>query len=146
MLMLLFNRCLVEPILAGRKVETRRVWKRCLVKPNRVYSASTDYSRDGIFAHLYIKYVKKQRLGEMSDEDAMLEGFSSLEEFKDVWIECYGIDSWDPMLEVYVIGFRVVDVVATTTAATHHERCCSYNVEQNHLMHNYHRYASMYDG
>ncbi|MEM4175921.1 MAG: ASCH domain-containing protein, partial [Candidatus Nitrosocaldus sp.] len=119
--------------------------KRCLVKPNRVYSASTDYSRDGIFAHLYIKYVKKQRLGEMSDEDAMLEGFSSLEEFKDVWIECYGIDSWDPMLEVYVIGFRVVDVVATTTA-THHERCCSYNVEQNHLMHNYHRYASMYDG
>ncbi|GBC73579.1 hypothetical protein HRbin04_00982 [archaeon HR04] len=128
--MLLFNRCLVEPILTGRKVETRRVWKRCLVKPNRVYTASTDYSRDGIFARLYIKYVKRQRLGEMSDEDAMLEGFSSLEEFKNVWIGCYGIDSWDPMLEVYVIGFKVVDVATITAATTTatpsilNERCC----------------------
>lgn len=109
--MLLFNRCLVEPIIAGRKVETRRVWKRCLVKPDGVYAASTDYSRKGIFAHIYIKYVRRQRLGEMSDRDAMLEGFSSLEEFREVWMRCYGSNSWNPMLEVYVIGFRVVDVV-----------------------------------
>ncbi|MEM1941933.1 MAG: ASCH domain-containing protein [Candidatus Nitrosocaldus sp.] len=113
--MLLFNRCLVEPILAGRKVETRRVWKRCLVKPNKVYTASTDYSRKSIFAHLYIRYVKRQRLGDMSDGDAILEGFSSLDEFRDVWVKCYGKDSWNPMLEVYVIGFRVVDVAATYT-------------------------------
>ncbi|MFN4336279.1 MAG: ASCH domain-containing protein [Candidatus Nitrosocaldus sp.] len=112
MLMLIFNRCLVEPILAGRKVETRRVWKRCLVKPDRVYTASTNYSVKGIFAHLYIRYVKRQRLGDMSDEDAILEGFSSLDEFRDVWMRCYGRDSWDPMLEVYVIGFRVVDATS----------------------------------
>ncbi|MCS6767499.1 MAG: ASCH domain-containing protein [Candidatus Nitrosocaldus sp.] len=114
--MLLFNRHLVKLIVSGRKVETRRVWKRCIVKPGNVYTASTDYSRKGIFAHLYIRYVKRQRLGEMSDRDAMLEGFSSLEEFRDVWIRCYGKDSWNPMLEVYVIGFSVVD-------ATVAERC-----------------------
>ncbi|MEM4715449.1 MAG: hypothetical protein QXW85_04930, partial [Candidatus Nitrosocaldus sp.] len=61
------------------------------------------------------RYVKRQRLGDMSDGDAILEGFSSLDEFRDVWVKCYGKDSWDPMLEVYVIGFRVVDVAATYT-------------------------------
>jgi len=103
---MLFNRSLMDKILSGRKVETRRIWKRCMVKENRIYAARTDYSKDSVFAYIYIKYVRRERLCDMDDHSAMLEGFSSLDEFKYVWIRCYG--SWNPMQEVYVIGFTTV--------------------------------------
>ncbi len=108
---MLFNKALVDKILSGRKVETRRVWKRCMVKENRVYAAKTDYSKDSTFAYIYIKYIRKERLSDIDEYGAMLEGFSSLDEFKDVWIKCYG--SWDPMQEVYVIGFTTLAPVYT---------------------------------
>jgi hypothetical protein len=133
---MLFNKELVEKILSGKKVETRRAWKRCMVREDRVYAAKTDYRNDSIFAYLYIKYVRRERLMDMmvlygkdshrcikfaylyikyvrrerlmdmGDDGAIREGFSSLQEFKDVWVKCYG--SWNPDEEVYVIGFEMV--------------------------------------
>jgi hypothetical protein len=103
---MLFNKELVEKILSGKKVETRRAWKRCMVREDRVYAAKTDYRSDSIFAYLYIKYVRRERLMDMGDDGAIREGFSSLQEFKDVWVKCYG--SWNPDEEVYVIGFEMV--------------------------------------
>lgn len=104
--MLLFKKELVIPILKGIKVETRRVWNKCMVKEGSIHKAKTDYRKDSTFALLYIKYVKRQRLKDMNDEDARKEGFNSLNEFINAWIRCYKY--YDPEMMVYVIGFKVI--------------------------------------
>ena len=53
----------------------------------------------------YIRIIRKfrQRLGDISLEDVRKEGYGSLEEFKQAWIEING--SWDPDLVVIVYEF-----------------------------------------
>jgi len=98
---MLFNKALVEKILSARRLRLgehgKGVWSE------RMYAAKTDYRNYSIFAYLYIKYVRRERLMDIDDGGAIREGFSSLQEFNDVWIKCYG--SWNPNGEVYVIGF-----------------------------------------
>lgn len=105
-MILLFKPEFVEPILRGVKTETRRRWKQPLVKPGLTYWAATGLRREDRFAVLKIVYVRKQRLGDMTEDDARKEGCRSLEEFKRVWRRVYG--HWDPSEEVYVIGFKVL--------------------------------------
>ncbi len=96
---------MVRPILDGIKTETRRVWKRCMVREGHVYKARTRYSRDGIFALIRIMYVKREKLGDIDTLAAMREGYATVDEFIKCWVNLYG--SWDPDLYVYVIGFRL---------------------------------------
>lgn len=104
--MILFKREFVDPILSSAKTESRRRWKRPLVREGGVYWAATGFRREDRFAKLRVKYVRRQRLGDVTEEDAKKEGCSSLEEFREVWRRVYG--SWDPDEEVYVVGFEVV--------------------------------------
>lgn len=46
----------------------------------------------------------KQRLKEMTENDAEKEGGYTLEEFKEIWEKINKV--WEPNLEVYVIGFQ----------------------------------------
>lgn len=105
--MILFRREFVDLILSGAKTESRRRWRRPLVKEGGVYWAATGFGRGDRFARLKVKYIRRQRLGEVTEEDARREGCSSLEEFKEVWTRIYG--SWDPCEEVYVVSFEVVE-------------------------------------
>jgi hypothetical protein len=103
---MLFKPYLIEPILDGRKTETRRLWKRCLVKANKLYDARTDFHNKSIFATIKITYVRKEKLGSINDDGIRREGCTSIEEFRKIWIDIYG--RWDPDTEVFVIGFRVI--------------------------------------
>lgn len=103
---MLFRPYLTEPILNGSKTETRRLWKRCMVKVNKIYDARTDFRNKSIFARIKIMYVRKEKLGSISDDGIRKEGCGSMEEFKKIWIDIYG--GWDPDTEVFVIGFHVI--------------------------------------
>lgn len=55
----------------------------------------------------YIEIVNKyrQRLGDITQEEARAEGFSSLEEFREFWENELG--PWDPDLLVWVYEFKL---------------------------------------
>lgn len=103
---MLFKPYLVEPILSGTKTETRRLWKRCLVKVGGVYKAKTNFRDNSTFATIVITYIRTERLGYIDSDGLKKEGCRSLDEFKQIWIDSYG--SWQPDARVFVIGFQLV--------------------------------------
>ena len=103
---MLFKRYLVEPILNGTKTETRRLWKRCLVKVGGTYKAKTNFGNNSAFATIMIAYIRKEKLGSIDSDELKKEGCKSLDEFKQIWIDSYG--SWQPDVQVFVIGFQLV--------------------------------------
>jgi len=103
---MLFKPYLVEPILKGAKTETRRLWKRCLVKVGSNYKAKTNFRSNSAFATIKIAYVRREKLGNINSNDVKKEGCRSLNEFKRIWIDSHG--SWQPDTQVFVIGFQLV--------------------------------------
>jgi len=103
---MLFKPYLVEPILNGTKTETRRLWKRCLVKVGSAYKAKTNLANNSTFATIMIAYIRKERLGSIDNDGVEKEGCKSLDAFKQIWIDSYG--SWQPDAQVFVIGFQLV--------------------------------------
>lgn len=97
-------------IKKGKKTQTRRIWKRKMVKEGGVYAAHN--SEKGIFQRkedapffIRVKKVWKEQLGDISESDAIAEGAKNREEFKRVWKQING--SWDPEQEVFVVKFEV---------------------------------------
>ena len=101
----LFKPYLAEPILNGTKTETRRLWKRCLVKVGCTYKAKTNFGNSSTFATIMITYIRKERLGSIDSDGVKREGCKSLDEFKQIWIDSYS--SWQPDAQVFVIGFKL---------------------------------------
>jgi len=97
--MAIFKRRNLKKVLTGSKVQTRRTHRRTW-KIGRTYSI-----RDRWFSkpqgHIIITRKFKQRLGDISLVDIKKEGFSSLEEFKQAWIEIYGNWNLDKIVTVY---------------------------------------------
>ena len=106
MYVMLFKQYLVKTILNGTKTETRRLWKRRLVKVGGVYKARTNFGNSSTFATIKIIYIKSEKLGAIDGYGIKKEGCRSLDEFKKIWIDSYG--SWQPSAEVFVIGFQVI--------------------------------------
>jgi hypothetical protein len=73
-----------------------------------VQKAKTKMLSKEFFAELYIEKVYKQRLGDMTDDDAYKEGGYTLEEYKEKWNEIYTNSPWDDDREVWVVEFHVV--------------------------------------
>lgn len=77
-----------------------------MVRVNGVYNAKTDFRKESIFAKIKIKYIRRERLGSITNDGVRKEGFRSIREFQKIWTDIYG--SWDPDMEIFVIGFQVV--------------------------------------
>ncbi len=94
----------VEKVMRGEKLVTRRPYtdtnihyfRKMVGRIVRLYEG-------GRWVHAVIVNVYSQRLGEVSEEDARMEGFRSLEEFKSVWRSIYG--GFSPEERVVVIEF-----------------------------------------
>ena len=99
---LLFKKSYVNKIINGEKTATRRP-KRPMVKPGGEYNI-----RVGFYTHLPDRFrvVKRfqQRLGDMSHDDALREGFRDLDEFHEAWEGIYG--THDPDQVVWVVEFK----------------------------------------
>lgn len=96
----------VEMILAGRKTQTRRAWKRPMAKVGGVYKVRTKLMTPEYHCKIEVTAIRKERLGDITEEDARKEGYASISEYYDVWERINGRGSWNPNQEVYVIDFR----------------------------------------
>lgn len=104
--MILFKKEHVDPILKGRKTQTRRTGRKRW-KVGAVRQAKTDYSNESEFAKIRILSVHQEQLGDITEDDAVAEGCNSIEEYKAVFQDIYG--HWDENSLVWVIDFERVD-------------------------------------
>ncbi len=105
--MLIFKKEFVEPIITGKKWQTRRL-KRPKVKIGGIYQCRTGRFSPHVFAKIKITNIRKQRLSDISEAEAKAEGMKNREEFLKVFREIYHLpDHLDP--EVWVIEFHTVD-------------------------------------
>lgn len=98
----------VEMIRSGRKIQTRRVWKRPMVKVGGIYKVKTKMLSKEYHCLIEVTGLRQETLCQIEHKDAMKEGYGSIPEYMDVWERINGSGSWQPDLEVYVIDFRPV--------------------------------------
>lgn len=84
--MIIFRARFIAPILDGRKTQTRRLWTRARVKSGGIYEGRT-YRAGKPFARLHVIDLWEERLGDIREEDAVKEGYSTSAEFlKDFFV------------------------------------------------------------
>jgi len=101
-LTLLFSRRFIPMILSGAKTQTRRP-NSPNVKEGGTYRLRAGNKPTG--RSITVTRVCTQRLGDVTQEEAAAEGFSTLGEFMETWANIYG--SWRPEQTVYVVEFRL---------------------------------------
>ena len=106
-LLAIFKRRHLRKVLNGTKTQTRRI-HRYTLSIGKTYAV-----RDRWFSkaqgHIIITRKFRQRLADISPEDVKKEGFSSFEEFKQEWENCYGPGSWNPDQIVIAYEFKLAD-------------------------------------
>jgi len=103
---------LVEKILAGEKTQTRRAisdnprspwWREeCSLKVNRAYALCPGRGKNQV-GKVVVTDVAQKFLGRMHYQDALAEGFGSVEEFRAYWERMHG--SYDPNQIVWKVSF-----------------------------------------
>ena len=90
---------LVEAVLQGRKTQQRR---------DGIYGYPGEtFQLDGI--SFIIKDLRRQNLGEMTEEDAHCEGYPSLEMYRNLILRMHKGMSWEAEHPVWVHDFGRVD-------------------------------------
>ena len=90
---------LVEAALSGKKTQQRR---------DGVYAYPDEtFELDGI--KFIVTSLERQKLGEMSDEDANAEGYPSLDMYKGLILKMHAGMIWNNDDQVWVHSFKRVD-------------------------------------
>ncbi len=105
--MILFKSEHVEPILSGRKTQTRRMGKRRW-RIGAIHECRTALFGEP-FAKVRILGVRQEQLGDISDADVRREGYDSVADYIQVFKRIYG--RWNPEKLVWVVSFVRVEVV-----------------------------------
>lgn len=105
---MLFKNEHIQMILDGKKTQTRRTWKVCKVKVGGLYKCKKELLSKDCFAKIKVNKLFKQKLCDMSEEDAIKEGYSSKKDYFDVFQKIYKIDPLTYDNEVYVVEFELV--------------------------------------
>jgi len=107
-----------QQILDNNKTATRRVINpgevllenptRLVVSGRTKWQVGKSYAiqpgrRKKAVGRIEITGIYQERLGQMTAEDALAEGFASLEEFQQTWIQIHG--HYDPNQSVWVVTF-----------------------------------------
>jgi hypothetical protein len=102
---MMFKKDLLEMVLSGRKTQTRRLHKN-LLKEKQKYVVKRNWYKNTEY-YIQIKKVYPQKLGDVSEEEAIKEGFSGLDKFREAWIRING--SWNPEMVVTVYEFELAE-------------------------------------
>ena len=102
--MILFKPEHVEPILSGRKIDTRRMGRRRW-RDGAVHQARTRMlDASSTFAHLRILRVTREPLGAITEQGAWTEGYDSRTAYLDAFAQINGSAPLD--LPVWVVRFE----------------------------------------
>ncbi len=108
---MLFKPDHVEPILAGRKTQTRRLGARRW-REGSIHACYTrpPFARGGAepFCRVRIKDVRRERLSSISMDDAVAEGYGSIEDFYAAFRRINAAQGLELDPEVWVVAFEVV--------------------------------------
>ena len=97
--MLLFKKKFIEKIRNGEKVQTVRLWKRCMMKSGqRSYIPGVGYIR--------IDSVEPIELAKLTDADAVPDGFPSAEALRTELCILYSAEALK-RLTAYIVRFTV---------------------------------------
>jgi hypothetical protein len=103
----------VEPILSGRKTQTRRTGRKRW-NIGAVHQLRLNYEKSGHFADARILRVWQERLGDISDADAWAEGYDSIPDYQEAFFRIYRVPD-DPQahyealrLVLWCVEFEVV--------------------------------------
>jgi uncharacterized protein YqfB (UPF0267 family) len=96
-----FNEKLIPKILEGKKTSTIREEKLCEMG-EVVILKSKEFYGIGKIVNIYSK-----KLGELTEEEALKDGFNNLEELKEFWIIELG-KKWDDNRLVWIIEFQLL--------------------------------------
>lgn len=100
---LLWKKHYIPMILSGKKTATRRM-KRPTVKVGGTY-----HVKSGLFNHLpesiHVDALYQQRLGDMTERDAIKEGADNLHAFVKEWQTL--MKTWNPDDVVWVVEFHL---------------------------------------
>jgi len=77
--MLLFKKEHIFPILLGKKIQTRRVWKKPRANIGTIHLAKTGMLEKRYFAKLEITNVFMEKIGDISEIDSIKEGYKGKE-------------------------------------------------------------------
>lgn len=118
---MIFKPVLVERVLAGDKVETRRPVRfnelggvvACAYEPGRTYAVQPGRGKRQV-ARMLVESVHRERVGAVTDAAAVREGFEHAQAFRDYWAMLYG--EWTPGTWVWVIRFRLTDAAPVQPA------------------------------
>jgi hypothetical protein len=95
----------VDPILSGRMTQIRKLWGRPMVEVGSTYEAKTALFSKDYFAHIIITGLREERLGAITFDDAIREGYDDLESYKEAWKRINGY--WESECVVYVVTFEL---------------------------------------
>ena len=104
--MILFKPEHVQPILEGRKTQTRRLGKKRW-NVGQIHQCKTRLFNNETFARVLIRSVRRERLGDIGPEDVAREGYGTRKEYENAWERIYGVP-WDDNLDVWVVDFELV--------------------------------------
>jgi hypothetical protein len=90
---LIFKPELAKKVLAGEKTETRRLVKdgqaECRYAPGRDYAVQPGRTKRAI-GRIAVADVRREKLGEITQEGARREGFPTVSAFVDYWRKLHG--------------------------------------------------------
>jgi hypothetical protein len=112
----IFKPELAAKVMDGSKTVTRRLpsdnprspwWrKRCALKAGQTYSVQPGRGVPSI-GRVRVERVRMERLGWVTEAEARLEGFDSLDEFQEAWMAING--SYCASQLVWRVEFRLID-------------------------------------
>ena len=107
---MLFKKKFIPLIFLGYKTQTRRNWKKRMVKKGNQYMVKDRWFTSEYYGKIEVTNIRRQPLKLIDDIDAVCEGFNSAEDFLKEYIAINSkkgkyVNVWET---VYVIEFKTV--------------------------------------
>lgn len=103
---MLFKSNLAAKVRAGRKTQSRRISK-VRYREGSIQPVQENYKPGKVKDNIKINSRYEQKLGEVTEEQAIAEGFDNLEDFKKEWVAITK-KPWDPEEVVTVYEFEMI--------------------------------------